>query len=92
MMFRARWSQDIHLVGLTSHYVTQRGKIAEKRMCVAKRTHRYARHEGEKRDDFPDVRPGESYGEASKIVTHCMIQLVPYDLTILLLQAITMSG
>ncbi len=27
------------------------------RMCVAKRTHRYARHEGEKWDDFPDVRP-----------------------------------
>ena len=49
----------IRLVGLTSHYVTQRGKIAEKRMCVAKRTHRYARHEGEKRDDFPDVRPSE---------------------------------
>ena len=29
------------------------------RMCVAKRTHRYARHEGGKRDDFPDVRPSE---------------------------------
>ena len=28
-------------------------------MCVAKRTHRYAWHEGEKRDDFPDVRPSE---------------------------------
>ena len=30
------------------------------RMCVAKRTHRYARHEGEKRDNFPDVRPSKS--------------------------------
>ena len=29
------------------------------RMCITKRTHRYARHEGEKWDDFPDVRPSE---------------------------------
>ncbi len=29
------------------------------RMCVAKRTRRYARHKGEKEDDFPDVRPSE---------------------------------
>ena len=29
------------------------------RMCVAKRASRYARHKGEKGDDFPDVRPSE---------------------------------
>ncbi len=32
------------------------------RMCVAKRARRYAQHEGEKGDDFPDVRPSEWLG------------------------------
>ncbi len=29
------------------------------RMCVAKRASRYARHKGEKGDNFPDVRSSE---------------------------------
>ncbi len=30
-------------------------------MCVAKHASRYARHKGEKGDDFPDVQPSECH-------------------------------
>ncbi len=42
------------------------------RMYVAKRIHRYAQHEGEKWDDFPDVRPSEFMSKL-KLTCHGMI-------------------
>ena len=38
-----------------------KGKIAENRVytCALPSAHGYARYEGEKGDDFPDVRPSE---------------------------------
>ena len=45
-----------------------KGKIAENTVyaCALPSAHVYARHKGEKGDDFPDVRPSEYYFHDNK--------------------------